>query len=353
MKNVKDPTRGVVLMNLGSPGSADVRDVKTYLNEFLMDERVIDYPYLLRLPLVRGFIVPARVENSAHAYSTVWTDEGSPLIVLTKQLKRALSERIEYPISIAMRYGSPTPKTAFDELIAASPNLKTVTLLPLYPHYAMSSYETAVEYAKQAHKKGGYQFELEIIKPFYNDEHYINALGESIAPYLKAPYDQVLFSYHGLPERHMRKADVTGQHCMRSANCCITPSPAHSACYRHQCFTTTKLVADKLGIPAEKHSISFQSRLGREEWLKPYTAPLLEELPGKGIKRLVILCPAFVSDCLETLEEIAMAGKEAFLNAGGESFTFVPCLNVHPQWVQAIASWMQQLESGNKNMLLQ
>jgi ferrochelatase len=340
-------------MNLGSPDSTDVRDVKAYLNEFLMDERVIDYPYLLRLPLVRGVIVPKRVENSAHAYSTVWTDEGSPLIVLTNKLKHAVAAEIPYPVSIAMRYGTPTPRAAFDELVAQSPNLKTVTLLPLYPHYAMSSYETAVEYARKAHKKGNYKFELEVIKPFYNDEYYINALSESIAPYLKEAYDHVLFSYHGLPERHMRKADVTGQHCMRSANCCTTPSPAHSTCYRHQCFATTQLVAGRLNIPLEKHSISFQSRLGREEWLKPYTAPLLEELPAKGIKKLVILCPAFVSDCLETLEEIAMAGKEAFLNAGGESFTFVPCLNVQPQWVQAIATWMRQLESGDKRMLLQ
>jgi ferrochelatase len=340
-------------MNLGSPDSTDVRDVKTYLNEFLMDERVIDYPYLLRLPLVRGVIVPKRVENSAHAYSTVWTEEGSPLIVLTNKLKQALAAEIPFPVSVAMRYGRPTPEAAFDELVAQSPNLKTVTLLPLYPHYAMSSYETAVEYARKAHKKGNYKFELEVIKPFYNDEYYINALSESIAPYLKEAYDHVLFSYHGLPERHMRKADVTGQHCMRSANCCTTPSPAHSTCYRHQCFATTQLVAGRLNIPLEKHSISFQSRLGREEWLKPYTAPLLEQLPGKGIKKLVILCPAFVSDCLETLEEIAMAGKEAFLNAGGESFTFVPCLNVQPQWVQAIATWMRQLESGDKHMLLQ
>src|SRR5207248_99840 len=174
----------------------------------------------------------------------------------------------------------------------------------LYPHYAMSSFETAAEYAKKQYKKGKYKFQLSVIKPFYNREEYINALSESIKDYLHQQYDHILFSYHGIPERHILKSDVTGSHCLKSENCCETPSPAHQYCYRHQCRETTRLVTEKLGIPKDSWSISFQSRLGRDEWLKPYTDFMLNEFPPKGIKKLLILSPAFVSDCLETLEEI-------------------------------------------------
>src|SRR5665647_446502 len=331
--------KGILLMNLGSPDSTKVPDVRKYLNEFLMDERVIDIPWLLRALLVRGIIVPFRAPKSAEAYKTIWTDEGSPLIVNTIHLQKALQQEIEEPVEIAMRYGNPTPEAAFDALLKINPLMEEVIILPLYPHYAMSSYETGVEYAKEIHKKKKYPFKLNFIDPFYRDVDYLKALSESIRPFLNVPYNHVLFSYHGIPERHIRKSDVTGCHCLKIENCCEVDSPAHSHCYRHQIITTTKLVVEQLQIPSNKYSISFQSRLGKG-WLTPFTDIRLKEMPGEGIKNLLIVCPAFVSDCLETLEEIAMRGKEIFLEAGGESFTMIPCLNNHPLWIKAVAGYI-------------
>jgi protoporphyrin/coproporphyrin ferrochelatase len=336
--------RGIVLMNLGSPNSTSVADVRRYLNEFLMDERVIDMPYIARLLLVRGIIAPFRSPKSAAAYKTIWTKEGSPLIVFTKQLQSALQSQVEEPIEIAMRYGDPSPQVAYDALMTKVQNLEEVVLVPMYPHYAMSSYETAVVYAQEIHKKKKYPFKLTVVRPYYNDEIYLDALAESIRPYLHQEYDHILFSYHGVPERHIFKGDVTGQHCLKTPNCCEVNSQAHAQCYRHQCLASTKLVANKLNIPTAKYSYSFQSRLGRDEWLKPYTALRLAEMPKEGIKKLLVACPAFVSDCLETLEEIAEQGKEIFLHAGGESFTMIPCLNVHPEWVKAVKKLINNTE---------
>ncbi|MFI5186407.1 MAG: ferrochelatase [Chitinophagales bacterium] len=333
--------RGIILMNLGSPESTEVKDVKRYLNEFLMDKRVIDYPYLFRLLLVKGIIVPFRAPKSAEAYKTIWTKEGSPLIVLTKELKKQLQQRLDEPVEIAMRYGNPTPGDAYSSLLQKIPALEEVILMPLYPHYAMSSYETAVEYMKEVHRKNKYSFKLTTIEPYYNNEDYIDALAETITPYLKGDFDKLLFSYHGVPERHILKGDVTANHCLKSPGCCQVDSPAHQYCYRHQCFTTTTLVTKTLQIQKEKFELSFQSRLGRDKWLTPYTAQRLSELPNEGVRKLLVVCPAFVSDCLETLEEIAEQGKEIFLHAGGESFTMIPCLNTHPLWVAAIAKWIK------------
>ena len=336
----KATRKGILLMNLGSPDSTSVKDVRRYLNEFLMDERVIDMPFLSRFLLVKGIITPFRAPKSAEAYRTIWKKEGSPLIILTKQLQAALQQQVDLPIEIAMRYGNPTVKHAFDELLKKEPQLEEVIAVPLYPHYAMSSYETAVESAKEIHAKNKYPFKLRFIKPYYSDPDYIEALAENMKPYLQEEYDHILFSYHGIPEKHLVKADTTGSHCLKSENCCSTPSAAHATCYRHQCYTTTQLVTEKLGIPKEKFSISFQSRLGRDPWLKPYTDFRLTDMPKEGIKKLLILCPAFVSDCLETLEEIEERGKETFMEAGGESYKMIPCLNVHPLWVKTIAGWV-------------
>ncbi|MBE7174366.1 MAG: ferrochelatase [Williamsia sp.] len=341
--------RGIILMNLGSPDSTEVKDVKKYLTQFLMDKRVIDYPYLLRKLVVSGIIVPFRAANSAEAYKTIWTDEGSPLITLTRQLQQALQKEVAEPVEIAMRYGNPTMADAYARLLAKVPDLQEVIAIPLYPHYAMSSYETAVAWAQEIHQKKKYPFKLTFVKPFYNDRDYIDALSESMRPHLQQPYDHILFSFHGIPKRHILKRDITGHHCLQTENCCETPSPAHAHCYRHQCLTTARLVAEKLGIPANKWSHSFQSRLGREEWLKPYTDFRLVEFPGEGVKKLLVVCPAFVSDCLETLEEIAERGKHSFLEAGGESFTAIPCLNLHPQWVATIREWIGEFKEGNYN----
>lgn len=343
--------RAVVLMNLGSPDSTEVKDVKRYLSQFLMDERVIDYPYLLRKILVDGIIVPFRSPKSAEAYKTIWTKEGSPLVVFTKQLQAALQARVAGPVEIAMRYGNPSPTIAFDNLLLRQPDIEEVIAIPLYPHYAMSSYETAVEYAKECYHKKKYPFKLTFIRPIYNNVAYINAMVANMQSYLLEEYDQILFSYHGIPERHIKKSDITGKHCLRSGNCCEVSSATHNYCYRHQCFETTKLITEKLAIPSEKYSVSFQSRLGKG-WLQPFTDIRLAEMPKQGIKKLLIICPAFVSDCLETLEEIDKRGRVTFMEAGGEQYTMIPCLNTHPVWVDALSGWIQSYSAENKEMIL-
>jgi len=202
----------------------------------------------------------------------------------------------------------------------------------------MSSYETAVEYGKEIYEKGTYSFKFSVINTFYTNEAYIHALSQSIAPHLAEDYDLLLFSYHGIPERHVRKTDPTKQHCLKIEDCCNVDSVAHEFCYRHQVFMTSSLVASELQLPKNKFATSFQSRLGRDEWLKPYTAARLKELPKEGIKKIVVVCPAFVSDCLETLEEMGEEGKEFFMEAGGESFKLIPCLNTAPLWIKAMNS---------------
>jgi len=338
-------------MNLGSPDSTGVKDVTRYLKEFLMDERVIDYPYLSRTLLVKGLIVPFRAAKSAAAYETIWTKEGSPLVVLTKQLQQALQNAVEEKVVISMRYGNPTPAAAFEELLAKEPGLEEVILVPLYPHYAMSSYETAVEYTMETYKKKKYPFKIVTIKPFFDNPDYLDAMVANMQPYLQRDFDHILFSYHGIPERHIKKSDTTGNHCLNTPDCCNTPSAAHAHCYRHQVFTTTRKIVERLNLPAEKYSVSFQSRLGKG-WLQPFTDIRFEEMPGEGIKKLLVICPAFISDCLETLEEIDERGRESFLKAGGESFTMIPCLNTHPLWVSAIAGWIKEYAGGNKEMML-
>ncbi len=333
--------RAIILMNLGSPDSIKVKDVRNYLNEFLMDERVIDSPYLWRSILVKGIITPFRAPKSAEAYSAIWGKDGSPLVAITYQQQQALQQMTDEPVEVAMRYGNPNMKSAYDSLLRNHPGLEEVVLLPLYPHYAMSSYETAVAHAEAVYKKGKYPFRINTVPPFYNNEGYINALCESIRPYL-ATGGHLLFSYHSIPERHIQKSDVTGNHCLRSGNCCEGTSPAHAHCYRHQCLTTTRLVVEKLGIPAGNYSVSFQSKLGRSEWLKPSTTLRMQQMPGEGIKHLLVVSPAFVSDCLETLEELGIRERENFMSAGGESYTFIPCMNVQPEWMKAMVALVAQ-----------
>lgn len=334
-------------MNLGSPDSTEVKDVRRYLKQFLMDERVIDIPFLARYMLINGIIVPFRAPKSAEAYKTIWTKEGSPLVVLTKQLQAALQHQVSVPVEVAMRYGNPTMQSAFDNLLQNHPDLDEVLAIPLYPHYAMSSFETAVEYAKEIHAEHKYPYKLTFLQPFYNDPGYIHALAENIRPYLAQTHDHILFSYHGIPGRHVRKSDTTGCHCMKVENCCEVASPAHATCYRHQVFTTTRLVMEQLNVPKDRYSIAFQSRLGKG-WLQPFTDKRLEEMPKEGIKKLLILCPAFVSDCLETLEEIDERGKESFMEAGGETYTMIPCLNTNPLWVNVLSGWVNEFAGKNE-----
>ena len=332
--------RGIILMNLGSPDSTAVKDVRKYLNEFLTDKRVIDYSWLFRKIVMQGIVVPRRAPKSAEAYQTIWMPEGSPLIVLTERLADALRKEVPHPVAVSMRYGNPDMDSAYQELLQQIPDLEEVVAVPLYPRYAMSSYETAVEHAKEVWRKKKYKFRLKFIPPVYNRPEYIHALTEHIRPWMNKDFDHLLFSFHGIPERHLEKTDPTHQHCLGSADCCSVASPAHATCYRHQCLTTMNLVAQGLGLPEDKFSFSFQSRLGREEWLKPYTDYRFQDMPREEIKKLLVICPAFVSDCLETLEEIAIRGRESFLESGGAEFEMIPCLNSDPLWVKALAGWI-------------
>lgn len=328
--------KGLILMNLGSPDSTSVKDLKKYLKEFLMDERVIDKPYLLRSILVKLLIVPFRSPKSAEAYEQIWWEEGSPLVVLTERQKIALSEQVDMPISISMRYGNPTPRAAYEALLKAEPELEEVILFPLYPHYAMSSYETAVIHMQEAKKELGYSFNLKVVPPFYEHPAYIHALAESMRPYLQDDFDQLLFSYHGIPERHITKADPSGKHCLLTGDCCSVANPAHHTCYRHQVTRTTQLVTEALELDKSRVQQAYQSRLGRDPWLTPSTQTVVPEMPAKGIKKVKVVCPSFVSDCLETLEEIELRAKEEFLELGGEQFDYIPCMNTREAWIKAM-----------------
>lgn len=342
--------RFLILVNLGSPDSFQVPDVRKYLRQFLSDERVIDAPYLIRKMIVEGFILPFRPKKSAHAYQSVWMNEGAPLKVITENFRKALLPLVDAHLAVAMRYGNPTPEAALRELETQRQNIDEIFIAPLYPHYAMSSYETAYLYVIEKIKALKSNVKFKILQPFYDEKEYIGSLSKSIAPYIEKPFDHLLFSYHGLPVRHLKKSDPTKKHCYAIDNCCDVKSEAWNFCYKHQVIQTTKLVAAELKIPAHKFSYSFQSRLGSDEWIKPYTQEKFEKLPGQGVKNLLVACPAFVSDCLETLEEIAMRGKETFMEAGGESFTMIPCLNTNIKWVETFAGYCNEAESSYRHL---
>ena len=330
--------KGFLLINLGSPDSTSIPDVKKYLDEFLMDKRVIGKSYWFRWFLVKIIILNTRPRKSAKAYKKIWWKEGSPLIVLSKRLFEKIKKLIKIPIALAMRYGSISIVKGLKEL--NDYGVKEVVVLPLYPHYAMSSYETVVEKVKKEVKLNFPSLKLKIIKPFYKNKNYIKLLSNKIKETIsKIEYDHILFSYHGIPVSHLKISDPTKKHCYKIKNCCSVSSQAHETCYKHQVLETTELVVKELNIDKNKYSNAFQSRLPNEAWLKPYTDNELERLAKKGIKNLVIVTPAFVTDCLETLEEIAMEGKEEFLEAGGENYHYVPCLNDDDDWAKLIASW--------------
>lgn len=337
------PKRAVLLVNLGSPESTSVPDVRRYLEEFLGDERVIDKPAQpFRSILFNGIIIPRRAPKSAHAYEQIWTKDGSPLIVTSKSVQTKLKAALgpTTPVYLAMRYGNPSIASVIAQIVADG--IDELLLFPQYPHYAMSSWETvAVKVYEEAERQAP-KLRVTSVQPFYQDADYIEALYAVTAPYLKKPHDFVLFSYHGIPERHLRKGDSSHAHCLTVNDCCNTCSPVQSTCYRAQVLATTRALVARAGIPAERYSVSFQSRLVGEPWLKPYTDFELERLPTEGKKNLLILCPAFVSDCLETLEEISGEGKETFMEAGGTSFEQIPCLNDQTPYIDFLANRVQQ-----------
>lgn len=331
------PKSAVLLLNLGSPDSTSVPDVRRYLQEFLGDERVIDKPAnpFLRKLLVNGIIIPFRVKKSAHAYESIWTPEGSPLILTSQHAQAKLQGRLDLPVELAMNYGRPSIPDALHRLV--NQGIDRLLLFPQYPHYAMSSWETVVVKVQREAARIAPDLKIECVQPYYGDADYIEALVASARPYLSQPYDHFLFSYHGIPVRHLTKADSSHAHCQVVADCCATCSPAHATCYKAQVTRTSVLFAQQAGLDPAKWSISFQSRLVGEPWLSPYTDAELERLAKAGKKRLLIITPAFVTDCLETLEEIRGEGAEEFKAAGGEQFTAIPCLNDQPVWIDFLA----------------
>lgn len=331
--------KGILLVNLGSPKSTEVEDVKEYLDEFLMDENVIDYRWFFRTLLVRGIILRTRPPKSAEAYKTVWTDEGSPLIIITEKIKNKLQKLVDVPVEMGMRYAEPSIKTGIEKLTEQGVN--EIVLFPLYPQYAMSTTETVVKKAEEVRKEFFPGVKINYVQPFYDRDIYIDCLSESIREKLPENFDALQFSYHGVPERHIFKTDPT-KTCNLNDCCSRDFNPSHNFCYRHQCFKTTEVVLEKLNIPKEKAIVTFQSRLGNDKWIEPYTDETLENLPKKGVKNLAICCPAFVSDCLETLEEISVEGKEEFLHAGGENFHYMACLNDEDRWIDVVKTLCEE-----------
>lgn len=324
-------TRGILLANLGSPAAPERDAVRRYLNEFLMDRHVIDAPWPVRRMVV-SLILRQRPEASARAYRAIWRDEepGSPLLHWSERLADALRQRVNVPVALGMRYGTPSLENALKALRAAS--VDEVLLVPLYPQHADATRTTTIEHTR-AHASGS---KLLTLPPFYDRPEYVQAMRHLLSQELPKDADHLLFSYHGLPERQVRKADPTGSHCLQRPDCCEVRSPAHAACYRHQCLATTKSLAAGLTVP---HSTSFQSRLGRLRWLTPYTEEHLGELAKGGVRHLAVASPSFVADNLETLEELGMKGEAAFRKAGGHRLTLIPCLNDRSDWADALATW--------------
>lgn len=334
--------RAVLLVNLGSPDSTSVRDVRSYLNEFLSDDRVLDLPKPIQQFVLKCFILPRRPKQSAHAYQRIWQPEGSPLMVISRQVQKLLGDRVSVPVYLAMRYGKPSIPDVIEEITRE--DIDELFLVPLYPHYAMSSYETVVTRVREVVRNQSPGLRIITLQPFYDQPDYIEALFQSARPHLEGGYDHLLFSFHGLPVRHLRKADSSKNHCTLVEDCCATCSPAHATCYKAQCLHTTEAFIRRANVAPGSWSVSFQSRLAGEPWLEPYTDLELERFGKSGMRRLLVITPAFVSDCLETLEEIAMTGRDSFIGAGGGEFAHIPCMNDHPDWIRfledRVNDWM-------------
>lgn len=342
-------SRAILLVNLGSPDSPSVPDVRRYLREFLGDERVIDLPAPLRWLLLEGIILRTRPKKAAHAYASIWTPQGSPLLRVSESVRDKLSAAVgpETPVYLAMRYGKPCIADVVAQIVADG--VEELLLVPQYPHYAMSSWETVVVRVEEEIRRQAPELRVQCISPFYADADYIDALHAVSAPYFAQPYDHVLFSYHGVPVRHLRKYGCTRGYSARADDCCRPGTVAHATCYRSQVYATTRALAGRAGLSPDRWSVSFQSRLAGEPWCGPFTDAELARLPTIGVRKLLVLCPAFVSDCLETLEEISVAGRDTFLAAGGESFTQIPCLNDQAPYIDFLAGraelWMPKREN--------
>ena len=329
---------GVLLGNIGSPASPSLKDVGRYLGEFLMDPKVIDLPWMFRWPLVK-LIIKSRLHTSKAAYKKIWTKDGSPLIAITQSVVEKLQKRMQLPVALGMRYSKPTITQGIEALTKQGVN--HIVFLPQYPHYAMSSFESSeIHFHREIQKREGISYS--IWQPIYGDHDYIDVLAKSITPYFDQENDHLLFSYHGLPRHHLPKTKGGNLHCLKDKKCCEIKHDCQAFCYRYQIYRTSVLVAEKMGLGRDKYDVSFQSRLSKN-WLQPFTDVLVPQLLAAGTKNLVVVCPSFLADCLETLEEVGLGLKEEFISRGGESFKQVPCLNDGEDWLRVLEGKIRKM----------
>jgi len=338
------PRTGVLLVNLGTPDSPRVADVRRYLREFLSDPRVVDIPAVPRWLLVNAVIAPFRSPRSAAAYRQIWGAAGSPLLAHGRALRDSLGEALGggFFVALGMRYRRPGIGAALDRVAAAG--VERILVQPLFPQFAESSTGSAVARVRELAGARPGTPPLRVLGDFYDDPGFVAAWDAVARPVLEETRPQhVLFSYHGLPERQVRAADPTGTHCLAAPDCCDAPPAAVlDRCYRAQCLATTRALVPALGLAPDAFSSAFQSRLGRTPWIRPFTDEVIPALAARGVRRLAVLCPSFVADCLETLEEIGIRAREQWRAAGGDAFALVPCPNAHPRWVEALAARLRQ-----------
>jgi ferrochelatase len=330
---------GLLLVNLGTPASPRPRDVRPYLREFLMDPRVIDVPAWKRWPLVNLIIAPTRARPSGEAYGKIWTERGSPLLLhgldLTAKVRRRLSA--EAVVELGMRYGEPSIRRALDRLAAAGAD--RLVVFPLYPQYSSAATGSSLESIYRWAAPRWNAPSIHVVPPFYDHPAFVGACADLARPYVeRAEVERVYFSFHGLPERQIRKSDETGAHCLERDDCCAAIVSANRHCYRAQCHATARAIAARLGLTAERFTVCFQSRLGRDPWIRPYTDEVLAAEGRAGRRTAVVLSPAFVADCLETLEELGIRGVETWRANGGRNLDVVPCLNAADAWADAVVT---------------
>ncbi len=316
---------GVLLINLGSPKELSKKSVRQYLRVFLSDDNVVDLPKFFQQFILRLFILPFRPKNTLEAYEKIWTKEGSPLIISTESIANKLTKKTGWNVEYAMRYEEPSIEKALHKF--KENEINKIYVISLYPHNAMATTVTTELETRNVAMNISNDFELIFTKPFFDNEEYINAMVNSIRPYVEnKSYDKIIFSYHGIPKRQAKKTDETGEHCFSTSNCCEVRNDGSKDCYRSHTRIASDLTAKKLGLEDDQWEIAYQSRIG-PGWLTPFTDKRLAKLPEEGIDNIAILCPSFISDCLETLEEIDIRGRETFLKAGGKKMTYIPCLN--------------------------
>jgi len=337
-----DPRNGALLLNLGTPDSPSVPDVRRYLREFLSDPRVIDIPALGRWLLLNLVILPFRPKQSAAAYAKIWTPEGSPLLLYSEALAEGVGEALgpDWVVALGMRYGQPTIASAVARLREA--DVSRLVVLPLFPQYSEAATGSAIAKLEDEMRRGDYAPPTATIPAFYDAPGFTRSAASAAEESLREfAADFVLFSYHGLPERHVLASDPSGAHCLASDACCASIAEGNRDCYRAQCFATTRAVAEILALEPDRHATAFQSRLGRTPWIQPFTDRILVELAERGIRRLAVICPSFTADCLETLEEIGIRAAEQWRDLCGGELKLIPAVNTRPDWIQAAAEMLR------------